>query len=173
MSTKDLKAGQLVCISNPRNPSYGRIAMITGSDGPERKFVRFADLPPRANAVSPAFTCSLATQDLTGEDCPIASHYLLIEVVEVVGKFSYYLPCLAHVSPPFTCHEVALAVVRNWYEGDCCGWIEKEQAYIFTEFDQRVLVQCQHYSPISLGEYVQAQNYLTDRTPCHMANRSQ
>ena len=175
MDTNALRAGQLVCISNHRNPAYGRIGMITGSDGTKRKFVRYADLPPDINAVSSEFTCSFLNQDLapvTGVECPIASHYLLIEVVELVGEFSYYLPCLAHVSPPFTCHEVAHAVVQNWYEG-CCGWNEKEQAYIFTKFDKRVLVHCQYYELISLREYVQAHKYLTDRTPYDMANRSQ
>ena len=192
MSTNALRAGQLVRISNHCNPAYGRIGMITGSDGTERKFVSYADLPPDINAVSSEFTCSFLNQDLapvTGVECPIARHYLLIEVVELIAEFTYYQPCLAHVSAPFSCDEVAHAVVQHWYEGNYdwdveeeayiyryegnYDWDVEEQTYTFTEFNKRVVVQCQHYNLISLGEYVRAQKYLKDRTPHNMTNRSQ
>mgnify|MGYP001794420013 CR=1 FL=1 len=161
------KAGQLVQVSDPRNLSYGRIAMLLSTKEGGRSQVRFADLPQGIGASDdPTGLVHVFDDDdeLTAiSHTPIADFYLLVTIDEQNGDQSYQHCCLAHGQIGKTGEEIA----QGWYpEGG--EWDEDESAFVFCS--ERVLsAAAQDWEKISVGEYVQLSRALSDCTPGYVS----
>ena len=164
MVTQTFNAGQLVRINNHRQSAYGRVAMITGSDGNKRSLVRFVDLPKEvsASADPTGLVRSFTHKELTPiDDIPLAGRYLLITVMEYKDGACYQQHCLAHGNSEDS--EIANAVAQNWY-ASTSKWDEKKQSYVFA-FDPDTTVAADDWESIPLAEYVNLRRWLKDCTP--------
>ena len=165
----ELQAGQVVQVSDPRNLSYGRIAMVVSIKEGGRSQVRFADLP-KGQATSPDLTGFVHVFDddelMAIKDVPIADFYALITISERNGDQEYTHYCLAHGELD-QLDEVAQEIAQNWYpEGG--EWDEDDNAYVFSS--ERVLsAAAQDWEKISVAEYIQLRRVLPDCTPGYVS----
>jgi hypothetical protein len=139
--------GQLVRVTDTRNPAYGRIAMVMMS-GKGRSQVRFADLPKDvAASPNPAgFVEGFGNDQLEAiEGMPVAVAYALVTVTDRVNSQGHKHHCLAHAEMGQDIRVVAQAIAQNWslIEGD----ISHE------------------YEEIALADYAVLSKVLEDKTP--------
>lgn len=161
----ELQAGQVVQVSDPRNLSYGRIAMVVSIKEGGRAQVRFADLPQGIGASDDptGFVHVFDDDELMAiKDVPIADFYALVTISERNGNQDYPHYCLAH-GELGQLDDVAQAIAQGWYpEGG--EWDDDESAFVF-DSDRALSASAQDWEEISLAAYIQLSRTLSDCTP--------
>ena len=154
--------GQIVRVIRPSDRAYGRLAVVVMAASHQVK-MQFIDLPKRVQ-VAQNLIGALALVESSAlapvDDVPKARIYLHVTVVERDGDRRYVHHCLAHSCGNQTHQQVADGVTKGWY-GIGGKWDTDEQVY---RFSCRRFVLAEDWRELSLAEYINLRDFLSDRT---------